>query len=727
MPSSSVAARARRFPRWLRWLLVAWAVYVLLAAVFLNTALADKAFNRFPERFSLQWRAALSLYPGQVMAWDVTARGHVRRNQWQAQAGFAHGRIALSPLLWRELRLPAIRARDARFVGARTESDMPPREAREHGWTIHLPRIDSDSLREARWEDWILIGPASARFGLRKTLRGGPMEVLPSWLSGRGAQLRHGERLLFDEVAAQARFALAEHRSAEFPGIAKLDLIDASLDLQAAAPQLLLRPDAEADERVALAAGGGRLRAGLAFRHGEWQPGGAVDLDLPVRSEFGDGTRYDSRLALALAVDDGLHLRATLPAQANNPLHLDADLRIARRRIDPRALRELLPQTSGTLALRWHFDSLHWLSSTLVHGDWLAFDGHGELEAQLHIDRGRLQPGSRFEVPEAVLAVRTLDNRISGSARARGRIEGEAEVPQVRIELIADRFAVAPDAEPDQPYVHGQRLHVELSADGDLERFRDEVKARLRFSDANIPDLTRYNHHLPRRNLRFTAGEGRLSGDLHLDGNGHIDQGRIDLRAREAGLRVADLDLRADVEVSGRLVDTRLDQRRMQLDGTLIELRRVSFADRAGRQRRDWWARIALPSAQARWKRPLALDGEVDITVKDIGFLLALVERRKPLPGWAVRLIDAGQTRISGIAQLRGRHLVLDRLAAHNDRFGLNARLRLEKAQLHGDVLLNWKALALGIELAPEDRDYRFIRPRHWYRSQPDLLPAATP
>jgi hypothetical protein len=71
---------------------------------------------------------------------------------------------------------------------------------------------------------------------------------------------------------------------------------------------------------------------------------------------------------------------------------------------------------------------------------------------------------------------------------------------------------------------------------------------------------------------------------------------------------------------------------------------------------------------------------------------------------------------------LRGKSLVLDRLQAENRRFRVQARLKLEDAQARGDLLLHWGVLGIGVELAPEERDWRLVKPTQWYESRPDFL-----
>lgn len=708
---------------WARGLLLVWLLYMVCAGVFLNSPLAGWAINRFPERFTLNWTAAVSLYPGHVWAWGVDVRGHVRHVQWQARASSARGRLALLPLLKRELRWPGIRADEVRFDAQHVAEEMKPRPPSDRAWTLALPHIRTHSLQRARWDSLVLDGQSQVSFGMLKRLRGGPLTVFPSSLTTTGARVQFGEHTMLDELDAQIQFALPEHVPVDYPGLDRLQLLDARVSLDGRTIRLRIRPDAPASDIFDMQPGDGRLQADVSLRRGEWLPGSRIDLQLPVLAEYADGHAQQNRLQFDLSLDQDLRLRAVLPPLRDGSLMLDADLRIEQRRFDMQRWRGLLPRSSGRLALRWRFDSLRWLSESLVRGDWLVFDGHGEFEADLRIEQGRLQSGSRFEVPQATLMAQVLGNRFTGETRALGRIEENAGGAHTLIEMTAEHFAIAPVDAADEPYVQGADLDITLSSAGELANFRDEANARLRFDHAKVQDLTRYNRYLPEHAMRFAGGQGSLSGDVSLNAQGQMSKGRFDIQAQGAALRVANLDLQGDVNIAGTLVSADLDEKHVVVDGSRIELARVAFRDRKGVQHRDWWARIELPDAQAEGGSPLKIDGEAHIAMKDVSLLLALFERKKPFPRWAARLIDAGETEVQGQAQVRGKHVVLDRLEAENDRFSLKARLRLAEGQAHGDLLLVWGLLALGVELDAEDRDYRLIRPRTWFEERPDLLP----
>ena len=123
------------------------------------------------------------------------------------------------------------------------------------------------------------------------------------------------------------------------------------------------------------------------------------------------------------------------------------------------------------------------------------------------------------------------------------------------------------------------------------------------------------------------------------------------------------------------------------------------------------------------WDKPLAVEGNAQVTMKDVGFLLSLFSRQREYPRWVFKLVDAGQAQVTGRVRWRGDTLVLDRMNASNDRFDLMARMRLRGKQRNGSLYAKWGKLSLGVQMDSPKSRFHLIRARQWYDSQPALLP----
>jgi hypothetical protein len=65
----------------------------------------------------------------------------------------------------------------------------------------------------------------------------------------------------------------------------------------------------------------------------------------------------------------------------------------------------------------------------------------------------------------------------------------------------------------------------------------------------------------------------------------------------------------------------------------------------------------------------------------------------------------------------------LQPFAATNERFDVQARMRMQREQLAGDLFARWGVLSLGVALADGRRDLHLVGARTWFDGQPALAP----
>jgi hypothetical protein len=718
--------RYRRWPRaWrllLRGLLIAYLLYLLLGNVFLNTPLFDLATNRTPEKFRMHTGPALTVLPGFVTAWDLRMRGHVQRNVWTLRADRASARIALLPLLRREVRLPWMEA--VNVIGAidRVADAIPPPPQSDQGWTLRFDAIHSGTLRRARFGDLAIEGKGHGTVGFLKQLKGGPVQLFPSQIVFDDASVRYGKRQIADQAHVDARFSFPRHYRAQAPGLRKLGIADLALQLHGRS--VALRIDtAGAQTRLSTEPGLGHVQANLRLLRGELQPGSKLNWRVPLHAGVGATDR--GVLALLLDVDRDIRLRARLPGQIDPRSMLDADLRIGGRTLpfdDPGAL---LPRLSGTLQGRWHFESLNWISDLLVRKPWFRLDGGGDVSADLRLAQGALQPGSRLDVPEVQATADVLRVRIHGKAQAAGRIVGTAAQPRTEVAVRMHSFALAPLADPKAIFVQGENLRLDLDGAGTLATMHDSLQARLRFDDARVPDLRAHNRYLPATQVRVLGGSGSLSGDLHLDAAGQVGEGNVRVRGRQAQLQAAGLALAGDLDLDARLRRAELQGKRFDLSGSTLRLQGVRYGD--GARQRDWWATLRVPQGRIAAAPATQADAQVQMQLRDAGPVLAVFAQRSDAPAWLLKLVDAGQLDARGQLRWSKDALWLDRLHAENQRVSLRARLRVGDAGTQGDLYARWGVLGVGVALRGEQRQWHLLNAREWYERQPAWLPEPPP
>jgi hypothetical protein len=728
--------------KFLRVLLLVWLGWLLLGNVLLNTGLGPQLINRKPDAFTLDWQRGLTLWPGQAWLWDVRARGQVRRLQWNAQAARTSGRIAVLPLLWRQLRVPAIDAAQAQLRLDTVDHDRQPPPPRPGGWTLRFDAIASDSLRSVHLDGVQLDGDGRARIGLRKQLRGGPLEVLPSTGAMTAARLSRDDGAVLWTGDLQATFALPEHLRERAPGWSRLGLADAHLTMSGSTAGLAVAVDEQGTWQTRLNraddAGAGRIDLDVHLRNGVLLSGGRVELTLPLSATDGaQQWQANGQVGVSVA-PDRIDLVLRLPPPPGDAGNLDAHLAIAGRSLPfacvapapaERALGPLctldldterqLARVDGAVDLRWSFDSLTWLQPLLIGAPWLQLDGAGQVQAQLQVAKGTLAPGSELTVPVLKTRIEVLDNVIEGDAHAHARIvDGDGGDPRLALALAVDQFSMVPADHPDQVYVQGRDLQLDLDASGRIGRWHDSVAGRLQFSDAQVPDLAVYNRYLPGTGVRLLGGRGSLSGDLHVDAAGDVGEGRLQLTAQRTGLRLGGVDVTGDLALDTRLQRADLQTRRFQLDGSSVQLSRVRVRDGERLVGEDWWANLDLVRGQLDWQHPLRLDAQVQARARNIALVLGMFGPLREFPRWTRGLVDQGEARLEGRARLDDGALLLSPMQAGNDRFDVQMRLRLADRQPHGDLLLTLGRLRAGLQVASDERNWHLRDASDWFHSR---------
>lgn len=708
-------------------LAVVYALYLGAANVFLNSALGEQTVNRKPDRYHARWDWAMSLYPGHLHARGVAMGGHARSTAWTAASPRAAGRIKLLPLLRREVAFGTIRAHLVSVHVARAGRDMPSTKRRDRApWTLRFDAIATPSLLRLDFYEARVTGRGDARFVFEKRLQGGAMEVGRSTLRMPGASLRLGATEIMRGGDLDFEIAIPAHLREQAQGQEKLVLTDARLRVDGPAPGLdLAARDGDALP-IGASAVSGHVRADLALERGVLIPDSRIDWSAPVFSLDRSGAPQRHPMGVALrTAPEAIQVAARISAPEAGEPWLRADLQVKDRRLGPDDWLRPLRALEGEVRTQWSSLPLRWIDVILDDLDWIAFDGRADLDAAVVVQRGRLQPGTRIDLQDARLAARVLDNRFAGRAHARLRMrEGLEDDAGARttIAIRMDRFTLAPEAAPERIELQGRDLRLDLASSGELAAFHERMDARLRFDDAQVPDLRSYNRYLPGDSVRLLGGRGQASADVRLDDAGDMISGRLAVRGQDVRAMIGPSSLSGDIDVRSRLSRMERSGDHYRIDALEATLDGVRL-DEARSAETPWWARFELEEGRLEWREPFAVSGRGRVAMRDVSVLLGLFAEHNVFPRWIGSLIDSGEAHAEGDLRMGGDELVFDRIRARNDRIDLLARLRIVDGLARGDLYARWGVLALGVELDDGERTLHLAGARDWYDSRPSFLP----
>lgn len=451
---------------------------------------------------------------------------------------------------------------------------------------------------------------------------------------------------------------------------------------------------------------------------------GNGQIEGSLAAAFGGGARSVQLDRLALSF---VSARLESDRKPVARLSVLADLRISP--FNPGELRgaRLFRLVSGTVAVDGAVSTLGFLRPYFRRA--MALEGRGHLAADVRLAEGRLLPGTRITVDPAEVQTEYLLSRATGAATVQGLVLPGPGEPHLVLGVDFGELRIAARDRPDAaPHVVGQGMQLTLtSSDLDLATRGNSAQVRIVLPDAEVRDLAFYNGYLPPgTGVSILGGTGRLGFDLRIATARQTAEGELTLRSGAMRVRVEDLELAGALDLRARLTSPDLRTRRFGLDGTRLSLDQVELRHvgpdagppRGRRRETAWWAEVELERGSMEWTRPLTLSSSVRLKVKEAGFLLHLLSRRKPYLAWFGNRLRQTPLEARGELRLAQGAIEVDPLEVLGGHFDIRSRLRLSRERRHGHLFVRWRRLALGVDLEGRERRYRFLDPLGWFEGQ---------
>lgn len=374
--------------------------------------------------------------------------------------------------------------------------------------------------------------------------------------------------------------------------------------------------------------------------------------------------------------------------------------------------RSSLPFFAADLEARGRGAGLGFLDAYLERLPWLRVaGGAGPFAADLHLDDGRLEPGSELVLEPRETAVAFLDYR----ARGRGRVELRVDDDGARVAARLADYEITRRGY-DAPHVRGSGLVVAVATpDARLPPSFEEARVAVRLPPAEIPELAFYNAYLPESaGLVIERGRGTIEGRFEARAATGLGSGTLRLAGRDVGVTYGETGLRGDFELASRFPRAEIERRSFRLDGTRLTV----TGGRVGGERDEepWAARILLPRGLLEPGRPVFLRTEVSAALSDAHPVVALYRERRPLPGWVLEALDLGEVEATALVEAGKERVEIRNLEAEADPLGLAGSLTLAgPSRRTGRLLLTYRDLAIGFELEGGETDVKLLGAREWF------------
>ncbi len=724
-PARATSTLRRRAIRLAQVVLALLALYLVLVNALLNTALLEALINRRPERFQMHWQRGLMLWPGRISLWDVDMGGQAGRNAWQIKAQRVSGRLALWSLRDKELRFIELDGDRPEIGIERREQALAPLPPYANALRLRFDDVQVRSMLRLVVGGSVLEGEVEAQAAWSQQLRGGRFELLPSTVRLHNARLSRDDLVLLSALDLSATGRIDAHLRREHRGLAMLDFLVARLKLDGKGPGASLAMDPDFHFDYALRAGEGDVNADIGFERGELLRDSTLEMRVPLQARATSGVESEGDANFRLQVlEQGIGLFLQLPPAPGLVENASARLLLESRRLPLPPWRAELQRLSGDIDLHSRFSSLDLIQPLLERLPNFRLDGSGDVQAHLTLAKGRVAEGTHIAVDEAMFDIVAWSHRFRGAAQGTLQYQVDATgLPQMTAAVTLDRFDLAPEVAPRSILGSGRGLVLDLASHGDLSALRENIEAHVRFADASLPDLARFNRYLPPHGLKFLSGTGRIGADIDLRVAENRNAGSFKLNAAAASVQMGDLVMKADVALDARLRADSLAARSFHLPGTRLTISKAAIVQPAQEQVQGWWGVADVSHGEMDFEAPMALSADARVKLRDVAPLLAIFAQRKQLPGWVRKLVDAGEATAEGRLARQDACMVFDQVHASNARFEVLGRIRYCGEKPSGQLHARWGVLGIGVELDQGRRTLHLKGAKTWFEAQPAYLP----
>ena len=391
---------------------------------------------------------------------------------------------------------------------------------------------------------------------------------------------------------------------------------------------------------------------------------------------------------------------------------------------DPRQEKgfAVLDHIGGRVGVEGTVSRLSILQRFFAGAKWIeTLNGYGRLTADLVLDEGALQPGSELIADADGLCLDFLGYATEGSGRIHGTVRDdtgeEGAGGPVRMEVAFDDFTVRRKPSND-PYMQGDDFRlVATTSDPDLRYGLSDLDVVIDMPHAEVPDLSVYGAYLPSDvGLAIESGSGVAK--LHLEASAVEETafGLLEVDAEKVGGHFQELEFEAGLEVRTRISGGDLDNFRLEIEGTRLQITDGVFRDDRNTREEGWWMTVEIPSGTAHlgdgtpW-----LEADVELAMRDTRVIIAMFAELKSWLQRFEKILTVKDVTGSGSIIMQGQHLYLRNLEIEGRKLRGRAELELGKEAQRGILYVRFHGLTVGLERVGKEKDWKLTGVEKWF------------
>ena len=381
------------------------------------------------------------------------------------------------------------------------------------------------------------------------------------------------------------------------------------------------------------------------------------------------------------------------------PLKTDGNTSKEDLSIDNMDVKKLLSTADGTLKVTGNISQLDWLNLLLKNTLNLTFFGKGQIEADLKLKQGFLTQGSSISVIPKNLEVGLLDYAFTGDGMFLFDVTQGGKTPTMKFNLSLSDAEMKRKNEKQAMIEHvNVKLNGEVK-DLDLKRPQKDIDLHLQIPSAKIKDITIYNSYIPKNSpFRLSGGKADMQADIQLSTNDA--KGYVKLLTKGLTMKVDEQKISARLKMDIKLSGGTPKNMAFNIAGSSIVFDQARVTGNTSSYTTpDWSAQVQLKKANVVWRKPIRLQSETTLQIKDSRPVVAMLDNQKEKHNWLSKLMTIEHIRGTATVNMANNVITFPYAFVKSDKIDIGAKGIISSALREGMFFLRYKHLKLLLKM----------------------------
>ena len=365
-----------------------------------------------------------------------------------------------------------------------------------------------------------------------------------------------------------------------------------------------------------------------------------------------------------------------------------------------------LGQLDADFNISGEASNLQWINVLFINPYDMAIGGKGDLSARLHIREGRAARDSVIKVLGSELTINVLDYVVAGDGLIELTVLKGGEQPDLVLDVDV-RDGLFRRQDETEAFVEDVVLKlrakvVDLKLDDEKRKLDDLY---LQIPSARVTDMSIYNQYLPDKTpLRLLGGEANLNSYIHLQPDSAA--GYVKLHTHGLRSRLNEQELAGELVADIKLSKGKPENLEFDISGSTISLQDIRVTGTESNfEQEDWSARFDLEKGRTVWKKPVVIEAEASVEIKDSRPFVAIFSNEKGKRKWLEKMLTVEDIQGRAELSLENGQLVIPHAFVSSDHVDAGAKGIMDADRKDGVFYARFRKLDAVLKIKKGERN----------------------